>query len=85
MSMLEAVVEKLHERALPVGWQRVQLADVAEINPARPRGFQRDANAPTTFVPMPAVDAVKGSIAQPEAKERRKGITARYRPWPFSG
>lgn len=68
MTTLDAIVEKLNERPLPAGWQRVQLADVAEINPPRPRGFQRDASAPTTFVPMPAVDGVTGTIAQPDTR-----------------
>ncbi len=66
MTTLDAIVEELHERPLPAGWQWVQLADVAEINPPRPRGFKRDASAPTTFVPMPAVDGVTGTIAKPE-------------------
>ena len=46
----------------PDGWQRVCLKDICSINPKRSSGFSRSQNAPTTFVPMNAVDAVTGKI-----------------------
>jgi hypothetical protein len=49
---------------LPTGWRWVKLAEVCEINPRRPTGFQREDQAPTSFVPMSAVDGVRGVIAE---------------------
>ncbi len=46
---------------LPKGWRWVKLGEVCEINPRRPR-LVRDDNAPTSFVPMTAVDEVTGTI-----------------------
>lgn len=51
--------------ALPEGWRWVRLGE-CKINPARPRGFSRAFDAPTTFVPMAAVDEKTGTIASPE-------------------
>jgi len=68
MSRLDELVGKLHKKPLPDGWRRVTLREVAEVNPPRPRGFARDANAPTTFVPMSAVDAVLGIVAEPQRR-----------------
>jgi type I restriction enzyme S subunit len=62
---------------LPEGWEWVRLGDVAEINPRR-QGLERDDDALTTFVPMPAVDDLKGGIIAPETKahaEVKKGYT----------
>jgi type I restriction enzyme S subunit len=53
--------------ALPEGWRWVRLGDVCEINPRRPKNFSRAYDAPTTFVPMVAVDEKTGTIARPEA------------------
>jgi len=53
---------------LPPGWRWAKLGEVAEINPRRPKGFQRDSRAPTTFVPMAAVDARRGEIADPQIR-----------------
>ncbi|MGB2728942.1 MAG: restriction endonuclease subunit S [Halobacteriota archaeon] len=51
---------------LPKGWRWVKLGEVGEINPRRPKNFNRTHNAPTTFVPMVAVDEKTGTIAGPE-------------------
>lgn len=67
MSRLDELLGTLHKKPLPDGWRRVPLCEVAELNPSR-RGFTRDANAPTTFVPMAAVDAVLGIIAEPQIR-----------------
>ncbi|MBT9170051.1 MAG: Type-1 restriction enzyme EcoKI specificity protein [Actinobacteria bacterium] len=47
-------------------WERKRLGEVCEINPRRPKNFTRSPNAPTTFVPMAAVDERTGTIADPE-------------------
>ena len=46
---------------LPEGWRWVRLGEVCKVNPRRPR-LVRDDNAPTSFVPMTAVDEVTGTI-----------------------
>jgi type I restriction enzyme S subunit len=63
--------------ALPPGWRWVRLGEVCEVNPRRPR-LSRDPAAPTTFVPMSAVDEVTGTIVGAETRpfeEVRKGYT----------
>jgi len=47
------------------GWKKVKLGDICEINPPRPRNFIRDPDAPTTFIPMAAVDEKGGTISDP--------------------
>lgn len=64
--------------ALPDGWRWVKLGEVCETNPKRPNLSQRPLNAPTSFVPMPAVDERSGSIARIEHKPYelvKKGYT----------
>jgi type I restriction enzyme S subunit len=59
-------------------WPRRKLGEVCELNPSRPAGFSRSADAPTTFVPMPAVDDRTGTIAWPEVRpygKVKKGYT----------
>jgi type I restriction enzyme S subunit len=51
---------------LPKGWHWVKLGEVCKINPPRPKNFVRFPNAPTTFVPMAAVDEKTGTILNPE-------------------
>lgn len=61
---------------LPRGWRWVRLAEVAEINPRRP-AINRPDDAPTSFVPMEAVDEVAG-VASPRLRpyrEVKKGYT----------
>lgn len=55
-------------RPLPKGSRWAKLAEVCEINPRRPNGFKRPGPARTTFVPMSAVDAIRGIIAEPETR-----------------
>jgi type I restriction enzyme S subunit len=56
------------ERSLPDGWIRRTLAEVCEVNPrmARPEKFSNDTLV--SFVPMAAVDDVKGAIVAPEIR-----------------
>lgn len=51
---------------LPKGWRWVRLGEVCEINPSRPKNFKRSPDAPTTFVPMAAVDEKTGIITKSE-------------------
>jgi type I restriction enzyme, S subunit len=75
MTTLDAIIEKIHERPLPLGWRQAQLSEIAEINPRRPKDFRRNSAAPTTFVPMPAVDGLSGTIAQPETRRYEEVAT----------
>jgi len=64
-------------RPLPDGWHWVRLGHVCTINPPRPR-LERDDDAPTTFVPMPAVAEAGRGIVAPEKRpfaSIRKGYT----------
>lgn len=59
-------------------WPRVPLPRVCLINPRRASGLKRSDDEPTSFVPMPAVDAGSGTIAQRLARpfrEIKKGYT----------
>lgn len=63
--------------SIPEGWQTVTLKQFCEINPRRPP-IDRPDDAPTTFVPMPAVAEAGGGITRPELRpfrEVRKGYT----------
>lgn len=64
--------------ALPTGWRRAPLGEVCQVNPRRPSGKSVPDDAPTTFVPMAAVDERAGAIAAAEIRpfgEVRKGYT----------
>ncbi len=66
------------QRPLPPGWRWVRLGEVCEINPRRPISLNRPDDAPTSFVPMSAVDEVNGEIARIETRpfaEVRRGYT----------
>ena len=52
---------------LPEGWRWVRLGEVCEINPKRPK-LNREISAPTSFVPMTAVDEISGTITGPEVR-----------------
>ncbi|MGQ9497688.1 MAG: restriction endonuclease subunit S [Desulfotomaculales bacterium] len=52
---------------LPEGWSWVRLGEVCEINPKRPK-LNREISAPTSFVPMTAVDEISGTITGPEVR-----------------
>ena len=64
---------------LPEGWTEVALPEMCEINPPKPATDALPADAPVTFVPMPAVDAESGAITEPQTRSFshvRKGYTA---------
>ena len=64
---------------IPFGWLFVKISDVCEVNPPKPPKDFLPADAPVTFVPMPAVDADQGAITNPEIRpylEVRKGFTS---------
>lgn len=66
------------ESPLPQGWRWVHLEDICDINSSRPAGFRRAPDAPTTFVPMSAVDEHQGTILSAEIRpfsEVAKGYT----------
>jgi len=66
--MNESAVQLNEAKPLPQGWQWVRLGEVCEINRPRPNGFTRFADAPTTFVPMAAVDEKLGAISKSEIR-----------------
>ena len=55
-----------NKQELPPGWKWMELGEVCEINPPRPKNFTRSPDAQTTFVPMVAVDEISGVIAKSE-------------------
>jgi type I restriction enzyme S subunit len=64
---------------VPEGWKLVTILDACEINPPKPPKNFLPADAPVTFVPMPAVDADMGAITNPQIKpylEVRNGFTS---------
>jgi len=64
---------------LPEGWALTTLRDACAINPPKASKQSLAANAPVTFVPMPAVDAEVGAITKPQTRrfsEVRKGFTS---------
>ena len=65
------------KRELPPGWRLVRLGDVCEVNPRRPQ-LDRADDEPTSFIPMEAVDAITGTIANLRTRpfgEVKKGYT----------
>lgn len=63
---------------LPRGWQWIKLGNACEINPRRPKGFDRADDKPTTFIPMGAVNATCGMVDRPQTcpyREIKKGYT----------
>lgn len=66
------------EGGLPQGWQWIKLGNACEINPRRPKGFDRADDKPTTFIPMGAVNATCGMVDRPQTcpyREIKKGYT----------
>ena len=64
---------------LPEGWKFVTILDACEVNPPKPSKDFLSADAPVTFVPMPAVDADMGAITNSQIKpylEVRNGFTS---------
>jgi hypothetical protein len=59
-------------------WPVRVLSEVAEINPRRDRNLEREDDAPTSFVPMAAVNGEIGAIDKPDIRpfsEVRRGYT----------
>lgn len=66
------------KRPLPHGWRWARLGDVCELNPRRRQDKRIEQAAPTTFVPMSAVDDQGGRILAPLTRpyhEVAKGYT----------
>jgi len=64
--------------ALPMGWERRPLVDIAQVNPPLGRQVSGD-EFPVTFVPMRAVRVEGGGITNPEIRpygDVKKGYTA---------
>ncbi len=54
--------------SLPQEWKLVPLAELCEINPSKPDNFKRTADAPTSFIPMEAVDDKTGAVITPRKR-----------------
>ncbi len=66
------------KQPLPAGWRWVRIDEVCQINPRRPDNLRRSDEAPTTFVPMSAIDERLGAIVRQEIRtfrEVRRGYT----------
>ena len=78
MIMADAINRDHCTTEMPSGWRRVKLGDVCEVNPPRNGGLKRALDAPTSFVPMAAVDERLGNILGPGTRpfaEVQKGYT----------
>jgi type I restriction enzyme S subunit len=67
------------DEGMPEGWRYVTILDVCEVNPQKPPKDFLPADAPVTFVPMPAVDAELGAITDTEIQpylKVRNGFSA---------
>jgi type I restriction enzyme S subunit len=65
--------------ALPTGWSRVKIGDVALVNERDPGIRELPDTLEVTFLPMAAIDALSGRIATPQVRllsEVRKGFTS---------
>jgi type I restriction enzyme S subunit len=63
--------------SLPEGWEWRTLSEISDINPHRPAILRSD-NAPTSFVPMSAVDEVDGRFVEVQIRpygEVKRGFT----------
>lgn len=64
---------------VPEGWKLTNVGDVFEINPPKAPLDSLEPDEHVTFVPMPAVDADKGAITEPQERpfsEVRRGFTS---------
>jgi len=64
--------------ALPADWRRIKLGEACELNPRRPADLSRPDGDLTPFVPMEAVDEIRGVIARPQLRalrDVRRGYT----------
>lgn len=78
MTPIDAVSRPDIKPELPPGWRWVRLGEVCDVNPRRPPDLKRPDDAPTTFIPMSAVDERLGTIVRHEVRpfaEVRKGYT----------
>lgn len=69
---------EIAQQNAPTSWRYECLGSVSEINPPRDSDLHREHDAPTTFVPMSAVDDRRGLIARAETRpfsEVQKGYT----------
>lgn len=64
MAIIERCLTSTKE--LPDGWRWARLGDICVVNPRRSTGLIRCADAPTSFVPMQAVDDKSGTIDRAE-------------------
>lgn len=64
-------------RKLPDGWRWAKLGEVCQLNPRKPPEVNRTDDAPATFVPMAAVNAITGMATTQERpySEVCKGYT----------
>ena len=53
---------------LPYGWRWMRIKDICVVNPSRPK-LIRDLKAPTSFVPMAAIDEIDGVISTMEVRQ----------------
>lgn len=63
---------------LPAGWIWVTLREVADVNPRRPSRLISTPDAPTTFIPMSAIDGASGRgsvVTERRFEEVRRGYT----------
>ena len=64
---------------LPEGWVAATLPTVFHLNPPKAKGADYHDDLPVTFVPMPAVDALTGTIRTPTVRNFgvvKKGFTS---------
>jgi len=61
-----AYLREVFENEEAKKWERKKLGEVCQINPRRPQNFRRPHGAPTSFVPMAAVDEKKGTVSKAE-------------------
>lgn len=54
-----------------MSWPRSRLSEIAAINPRRP-AIERDDDALTSFIPMDAVDEIRGATARLDSQPFRK-------------
>lgn len=63
----------------PEAWVVEAIGGVLDVDPSKPPKDALPADAPVTFVPMPAVDAESGAIAVPQERafaKVRSGFTS---------
>lgn len=70
---------EIERETLPEGWAEVSIGEVCEVNPPKAGAGELPGDAEVTFVPMPSVDADRGTIINPLIRpfaEVRKGFTS---------